>query len=264
MAAAGMPEESTPPEGGQSGREKPQRPRPFAPAGWVVGLLLVFTMLMLLRQVGGQVREVSYSFFRKQVLAANVEAVEVTGNRIAGSFKKPPPAPNEPETGGTTPTAESEDSAADDEAAGERSGQEEPAADSPASKPDNAKGAAAPTGKRLPKKFVVVVAGGVDPELRGFLDANGVQVKYVEPVEWGGLLTFFSIGIVIALSIFMFTFLRRTRDQMMGGGMLGGVTRSPARRYDADDGPKTTFDDVAGLKGVKQDLKEIVEFLRDP
>jgi cell division protease FtsH len=56
---------------------------------------------------------------------------------------------------------------------------------------------------------------------------------------------------------------RRARDQMMGGGMLPGVLKSPARRY-STDGPKVTFNDVAGLGGVKQDLQEIVDFLRDP
>ena len=56
--------------------------------------------------------------------------------------------------------------------------------------------------------------------------------------------------------------IRRTRDQMMGGGMLGGVIKSPARRYDDED-KRVTFDDVAGLGGVKKDLQEIVLFLKD-
>ena len=56
---------------------------------------------------------------------------------------------------------------------------------------------------------------------------------------------------------------RRARDQMLGGGMLPGVLRSPARRY-AADGQRVTFNDVAGLGNVKKDLQEIVDFLRDP
>jgi cell division protease FtsH len=59
------------------------------------------------------------------------------------------------------------------------------------------------------------------------------------------------------------TLARRARDQMLGGGMLSGVMRSPARRY-AADGERTTFSDVAGLGNVKKDLQEIVDFLRDP
>ena len=91
-----------------------------------------------------------------------------------------------------------------------------------------------------------------------------MRIRAIEPLNWNGLIALLWVGLLIGLFIMMFSFFRRTRDQMMGGGMLGGVTKSPARRYDSEEGPGITFEDVAGLKGVKQDLKEIVEFLRDP
>jgi cell division protease FtsH len=50
---------------------------------------------------------------------------------------------------------------------------------------------------------------------------------------------------------------------MMGGGFLSGFTRSPAKRYEASR-QAITFQDVAGLEGVKADLQEIVEFLKNP
>src|SRR6476469_4680257 len=56
---------------------------------------------------------------------------------------------------------------------------------------------------------------------------------------------------------------RRARDQMLGGGMMSGVLRSPARSY-SSEGPQVAFKDVAGLNNVKKDLLEIVDFLRDP
>ncbi len=49
----------------------------------------------------------------------------------------------------------------------------------------------------------------------------------------------------------------------MGGGFLSSFSRSTARRYDATE-QQVTFDDVAGLEGVKADLQEIVEFLKAP
>ncbi len=55
----------------------------------------------------------------------------------------------------------------------------------------------------------------------------------------------------------------RMRDQMSGGGILGGFSRSPAKRYDTTTKP-VTFADVAGLEGVKNDLTEVVEFLKNP
>ncbi|MFN9971311.1 MAG: AAA family ATPase, partial [Phycisphaerae bacterium] len=48
-----------------------------------------------------------------------------------------------------------------------------------------------------------------------------------------------------------------------GGGMMGGFIKSPARRFQKSDKP-VTFNDVAGLKSAKQDLQEVVDFLKNP
>ncbi len=72
-----------------------------------------------------------------------------------------------------------------------------------------------------------------------------------------------SIAIPLALLFILWTMFRKTRDQLMGGGFLSGFTKSPAKRFEEGE-PSTTFDDVAGLEGVKADLMELVEFLRDP
>ena len=45
--------------------------------------------------------------------------------------------------------------------------------------------------------------------------------------------------------------------------MTGGFSKSGARRYDGGTKP-ITFADVAGLEGVKHDLQEVVDFLKDP
>jgi cell division protease FtsH len=51
-----------------------------------------------------------------------------------------------------------------------------------------------------------------------------------------------------------------------GGGLggLGGLGRSRARRYEPESGPRTTFADVAGIDEVKNEVSEIVDFLREP
>ena len=59
-------------------------------------------------------------------------------------------------------------------------------------------------------------------------------------------------------------FMMRRQSQMMGGGgFLSNFSRSTAKRYEPSEMP-VTFKDVAGLEGVKADLQEIVDFLRDP
>jgi len=76
-------------------------------------------------------------------------------------------------------------------------------------------------------------------------------------------LTLASVLLPLLLILFFFLLLRRTRDQIMGGGFLSGFSKSPAKEYEEDQEP-ITFADVAGLEGVKADLQEIIEFLKNP
>ncbi|MFL6128035.1 MAG: ATP-dependent zinc metalloprotease FtsH [Mycobacteriales bacterium] len=56
------------------------------------------------------------------------------------------------------------------------------------------------------------------------------------------------------------------RRMAAGGGLggIGGIGRSRARRYEPESGPRTTFADVAGIDEVKEELAEVVDFLRNP
>jgi cell division protease FtsH len=74
------------------------------------------------------------------------------------------------------------------------------------------------------------------------------------------ILTYLSIPLLFVL--FIYFMMRRSGDPF-GGGMMGGFIRSQARRFEKSESP-TTYDDVAGLKNAKQDLQEIVEFLKNP
>ena len=79
--------------------------------------------------------------------------------------------------------------------------------------------------------------------------------------EW--LITLVPLLIIVALWIFM---MRR----MSGGGAAGGggqifnIGKSKAKLFDEKNDIKVTFKDVAGLEGAKEEIQEIVEFLRTP
>ncbi len=90
----------------------------------------------------------------------------------------------------------------------------------------------------------------------------GDKFSATQPPDHGSWLMFISLGLTIGLIVFFIIMMRRTRDQLMGGG-FPGFTRSPAKRYSASE-KSITFDDVAGLEGVKKELVEIVDFLKDP
>ncbi len=68
----------------------------------------------------------------------------------------------------------------------------------------------------------------------------------------------------LILIIFFWVFIMR---RMGGGGAGGGifsVGKSRAKMVDKKNGPKVTFQDVAGQAGAKQEVQEIVEFLKNP
>jgi cell division protease FtsH len=60
----------------------------------------------------------------------------------------------------------------------------------------------------------------------------------------------------------LYLMMRRARDQF-DGGILGSFVKSPARRYEKSK-LRTTFNEVAGLENAKNELQEIVEFLKNP
>ncbi len=74
---------------------------------------------------------------------------------------------------------------------------------------------------------------------------------------------FWSWGILIMLGLGLYLLMRR----MAGGGPGGqifNIGKSKATYYDAENKVKITFSDVAGLDEAKQEIEEIVDFLRNP
>ncbi|MGH3002987.1 MAG: ATP-dependent metallopeptidase FtsH/Yme1/Tma family protein, partial [Gaiellaceae bacterium] len=97
--------------------------------------------------------------------------------------------------------------------------------------------------------------------LTKLLQNKGVVVNAV-PLQsglvwWKSLL--FGFGPTIAIVALLVWFLRKAR----GGGMLGPLGRSKARRYTATEG-SALFADVAGIDEAKAELTEVVDFLRNP
>ena len=123
-------------------------------------------------------------------------------------------------------------------------------------------------GANLEKFFTVNLGGPDSPDWKDAFEAvkkSGVIRYDIDPPSsaaawYYGMFLALTFGILL----FMMISMRRSQNQMMGGGgFLSSFSRSPAKRYETTDKP-ITFKDVAGLEGVKADLSEIVEFLKDP
>jgi len=114
-------------------------------------------------------------------------------------------------------------------------------------------------------RFTTVLPYFGDDKLLDDLLANDVDVRISEPERqsiWTQLLVA-SFPILIIIAVFMF-FMR----QMQGGGVGGkggpmAFGKSKAKMLNEDQ-VKVTFADVAGVDEAKEDVKELVDFLREP
>ena len=102
-----------------------------------------------------------------------------------------------------------------------------------------------------------------DNKLMDDLLANNVEVIGKQPERqslWTQLLVAaFPILIIIALFVFFM------RQMQGGGGGKGPMSFGKSKaRLMSEDQIKTTFGDVAGVDEAKEDVKELVDFLRDP
>jgi cell division protease FtsH len=107
--------------------------------------------------------------------------------------------------------------------------------------------------------YTTIIPGGTDVTDR--LIAKDVQVK-AEPQEQNGLLAYIGTLLPFLILIGIWIFLM---NRMQGGGRGGamGFGKSKAKLLTEKQG-RITFDDVAGIDEAKEELEEIVEFLRNP
>jgi cell division protease FtsH len=101
-------------------------------------------------------------------------------------------------------------------------------------------------------------------ELSQLLQSKGVVIN-AKPLEsgapwWQSLL--YGFGPTLLFLALMFWLFRRAAAS--SGGMLSSFSKSRARRYDEGAKQAVTFADVAGIDEAKDELAEVVDFLRNP
>ncbi len=223
----GLPRPSggMPPRGPNGAPAQPPRPRMTISTAWFLVIMLAVVALIYFGQSGNR-SKLDYSFFRKQLDANNIVEVTYSQQQILGKFKEAPAIPPAP----------------------------------------GADAAKAPADKYRMEFSVPLPLAEVDNKaLVDEMYKKGVTINAELSSENSLLMMFLVYGLPILLIAALWWFmLRRTRDQFMGGGgILSGFSKSPAKRYETSD-RRITFADVAGLEGIKHDLQEVVEFLKNP
>jgi ATP-dependent Zn protease len=250
----------------------PARPRLASSTVWLLVILLVVMVFAWYQQDHTARSEISYDFFFSQLAGSNVAQIEwVNSQQIVGRFSvlefakksldqrarlKPVPGAE---------LQEGSEAQAKNESDGSQKVSQGANAKSRSVKAD-ANSTADPPSKDLLENFKVNIQPAAGDRLEQVINAQidlGLMVKAPEPND-NTLMILMAYFLVPALLFFgLWIMIRRTRDQVMGGGILSGFAKSPAKRYETNKKP-VTFADVAGLEGVKNDLQEIVEFLKNP
>ena len=93
---------------------------------------------------------------------------------------------------------------------------------------------------------------------------NSDEVEYLTEKRYDAFSFFQTWGFTIIILLGFWFLLRRMSTGSGAGGQIFNIGKSKASLFDSESKIKLTFEDVAGLDEAKEEVKEIVEFLKNP
>ncbi len=193
---------------------------------FLINLLFYGPLLFSLLSAPSTTINLSYSRFLQQVEQGNVTSVTINSDdSVTGTFK------------------------------------------TPVRQPPTAQPTGAANGSVAATQFTTLIPATGDPNLLPLLEKKGVEInaQIVQPPWWETALGLLLNALPLLLLLYFGVMSLRGMRQMqnMQGGGLFGIGRSRAKLY-KEERPQTTFADVAGVDEAKMELREVIDFLRDP
>ncbi len=113
--------------------------------------------------------------------------------------------------------------------------------------------------KQFPKEPVFTTVKMEDQDLLDRLDKQGIKYQALPDRTWLTALLSWIVPMLLLVALWLFLFRRLSA----GAGGIMSIGKSKARVY-VEDETKVTFADVAGVEEAEEELKEIIEFLKNP
>ena len=224
-----------------SRRTPPSGPAPNVPRlpprqSWLLFLAVLVVNFLLVRYLfpaGSEPLTIPYTVFKQQVVENNVSQLYSRGTSIEGRF---------------------------------RSAVTWPPSDEAKEKAPLRRGLPPRPPQRTGDTFTTELPAFVDPGLEKLMIDHEVEISAV-PIREGSTLAtlLYSFGpALLLISLYVWMYRRAAQGGGLAGGGLLGIGKSRARRYDTQADGKVTFEDVAGIDEAKNELVEIVDFLKSP